>query len=174
MHTRTQYISSALISTPPDPKDPNANTMRVLTSLLPLMVGWFSLNVPSGLGLYYLSNTLLTTLQQVYLRKLGGASVSGGGLADGRGGSLPALRRVLPACNLLVDASRGSGLAHCAGTVWGSRCVCGPPCLGWGCSCSSAPFPKALERGTGCACMALAALGRSSAEQAGAAQGVHA
>lgn len=40
------------------------------------MVGWFALNVPSGLALYYLSNTLVTTAQQVYLRKLGGANVS--------------------------------------------------------------------------------------------------
>jgi hypothetical protein len=37
------------------------------------MVGWFSLNVPSGLGLYYFSNTFFTTTQQVFLRKLGGA-----------------------------------------------------------------------------------------------------
>lgn len=36
------------------------------------MIGWFSLNLPSGLGLYYLSNTVLTTAQQIYLRKLGG------------------------------------------------------------------------------------------------------
>ena len=41
-------------------------------SLLPLMVGWFSLNVPSGLSLYYFSNTVLTSAQQVFLRKLGG------------------------------------------------------------------------------------------------------
>jgi len=40
------------------------------------MVGWFALNVPSGLALYYLSNTLVTMGQQVYLRKLGGATVS--------------------------------------------------------------------------------------------------
>ena len=45
--------------------------------LLPLMVGWFALNLPSGLGLYYLSNTVLTTGQQVFLRKLGGAVQSG-------------------------------------------------------------------------------------------------
>ncbi len=40
------------------------------------MVGWFSLNVPSGLGLYYLSNTFITTAQQVWLRKLGGADIA--------------------------------------------------------------------------------------------------
>lgn len=48
---------------------------QVLIKALPLMIGWFSLNVPSGLGLYYLSNTLLTTGQQVFLRKFSGAAL---------------------------------------------------------------------------------------------------
>jgi YidC/Oxa1 family membrane protein insertase len=39
------------------------------------MVGWFALNVPSGLGLYYFSNTVLTSSIQIWLRKLGGANV---------------------------------------------------------------------------------------------------
>jgi YidC/Oxa1 family membrane protein insertase len=29
------------------------------------MIGWFSLNVPSGLTLYWFTNNLLTTAQQV-------------------------------------------------------------------------------------------------------------
>lgn len=45
----------------------------MIVKFLPLMIGWFALNLPSGLGLYYLSNTVLTTAQQIYLRKLGGA-----------------------------------------------------------------------------------------------------
>jgi YidC/Oxa1 family membrane protein insertase len=40
------------------------------------MVGWFALNVPSGLSLYYFSNTVLTGATQVFLRKLGGAHVA--------------------------------------------------------------------------------------------------
>lgn len=39
------------------------------------MVGWFSLNVPAGLGLYYFSNTVFTSATQIFLRKLGGANV---------------------------------------------------------------------------------------------------
>eukprot|EP00879_Flechtneria_rotunda_P004494 GHRR01004748.1.p1 GENE.GHRR01004748.1~~GHRR01004748.1.p1 ORF type:complete len:430 (+),score=134.04 GHRR01004748.1:669-1958(+) len=70
-----QYISSSVISPPIDPNAENANTQRALYAFLPLMVGWFALNVPSGLGLYYLSNTVITTLIQVWLRKLGGADV---------------------------------------------------------------------------------------------------
>lgn len=46
---------------------------QILIKALPLMVGWFALNVPSGLGLYYLSNTVLSTSQQIFLRKFSGA-----------------------------------------------------------------------------------------------------
>jgi 60Kd inner membrane protein len=49
--------------------------LQAVLKLLPLMIGWFALNLPSGLGLYYLSNTVLTTGQQVFLRKYSGASL---------------------------------------------------------------------------------------------------
>lgn len=68
-----QYISSAIISPPIDPNSDNAKVQKAIYYALPLMVGWFSLNVPSGLSLYYFSNTVLTSAQQIFLRKLGGA-----------------------------------------------------------------------------------------------------
>lgn len=67
-----QWISSAIISPPVDPNSDNANTQRIIVTLLPLMVGWFALSLPSGLSLYYFSNTVLTSTQQIFLRKLGG------------------------------------------------------------------------------------------------------
>ncbi len=70
-----QYISTAIVSPPINDDDKNANTTKALYVFLPLMVGWFSLNVPSGLGLYYFSNTVLTSLIQIWLKKLGGADV---------------------------------------------------------------------------------------------------
>uniref|UniRef100_A0A7S3YQV7 Membrane insertase YidC/Oxa/ALB C-terminal domain-containing protein n=1 Tax=Lotharella globosa TaxID=91324 RepID=A0A7S3YQV7_9EUKA len=45
---------------------------KVLQYVLPLVVGYFTLNVPSGLALYYLSNTLISSAQQSYLRQYGG------------------------------------------------------------------------------------------------------
>ena len=39
---------------------------------MPFMVGWFALNLPAGLGLYYFSNTMITSSIQIWLRKLGG------------------------------------------------------------------------------------------------------
>lgn len=68
-----QYVSSAIIAPPVDPNADNANVQKALFLGLPLMVGWFALNVPSGLSLYYFSNTVFTSAQQIFLRKLGGA-----------------------------------------------------------------------------------------------------
>ena len=47
-----------------------------MCSGLPLMIGWFSLNLPAGLSLYYFSNTVFTSGQQIFLRKLGGAKLA--------------------------------------------------------------------------------------------------
>ena len=70
-----QYLLSALISPPKDPEAEENETLQTITKLLPLMLGWFSLNVPAGLTLYYFSNVSLVSAQQIYLRKLGGAKV---------------------------------------------------------------------------------------------------
>lgn len=37
------------------------------------MIGYFSLSVPSGLSIYWFTNNILSTAQQLWLRKLGGA-----------------------------------------------------------------------------------------------------
>ena len=71
-----QFLSSAIISPPVDPNDDGAKTTKLLVSFLPLMIGWFALNVPSGLSLYYFSNTVVTSAQQIWLRKLGGARIT--------------------------------------------------------------------------------------------------
>lgn len=71
-----QYASSAIISPPIDPNSENANVQKALYFGLPLMIGWFSLNLPSGLSLYYFTNTVFTSAQQIFLRKLGGAQLA--------------------------------------------------------------------------------------------------
>ena len=45
---------------------------KALLIIVPFMVGWFALNLPAGLGLYYFSNTMITSGIQIWLRKLGG------------------------------------------------------------------------------------------------------
>jgi YidC/Oxa1 family membrane protein insertase len=73
-----QYVLTALITPPKDPladpKDEN-QSLQIITKFLPLFLGWFALNVPAGLTLYYFSNISLVSAQQIYLRKLGGATV---------------------------------------------------------------------------------------------------
>jgi len=71
-----QYWSASVLQ-PPESPDENeqAKTMKVVVKFLPLMIGWFSLNLPSGLSLYYFTNIVLTAAQQIFLRKLGGAAV---------------------------------------------------------------------------------------------------
>ena len=71
-----QYVSSAIITPPIDPNSENANVQKGLYLGLPLMIFWFSLNLPSGLSLYYFTNTVLTSAQQIWLRKLGGAQLA--------------------------------------------------------------------------------------------------
>ena len=71
-----QYISSAIIAPPVDPNNENANVQKGILLALPLMIGWFALNVPAGLSLYYFSNTVFTSAQQIFLRKLGGAKTA--------------------------------------------------------------------------------------------------
>ncbi|XP_057776843.1 ALBINO3-like protein 1, chloroplastic isoform X2 [Salvia miltiorrhiza] len=68
----SQYISVQIMQ-PPQSNDPNVKSSQAITKLLPLMIGYFALSVPSGLSLYWLTNNILSTGQQVWLRKLGGA-----------------------------------------------------------------------------------------------------
>lgn len=67
----SQYVSMQMMQTPQS-DDPSQKNTQVILKFLPLMIGYFSLSVPSGLSLYWLTNNILSTGQQVWLRKLGG------------------------------------------------------------------------------------------------------
>ncbi|RDX67503.1 ALBINO3-like protein 1, chloroplastic, partial [Mucuna pruriens] len=68
----SQYISVQIMQSS-QANDPNMKSSQALTKFLPLMIGYFALSVPSGLSLYWLTNNILSTAQQVWLQKLGGA-----------------------------------------------------------------------------------------------------
>ncbi|XP_043687091.1 inner membrane protein PPF-1, chloroplastic-like isoform X3 [Telopea speciosissima] len=53
--------------------DPSQKNTLLILKFLPLMIGYFSLSVPSGLSIYWFTNNVLSTAQQVWLRNLGGA-----------------------------------------------------------------------------------------------------
>lgn len=64
----SQFISTEILQLgQPEPEEEQKTTLLVL-KFLPLMLGWFALNVPAGLGVYWLSNTVLTSAVQVYTR----------------------------------------------------------------------------------------------------------
>ncbi|KAL3530730.1 hypothetical protein ACH5RR_010052 [Cinchona calisaya] len=68
----SQYVSMEIMK-PPQTDDPAQKNTLLVFKFLPLMIGYFSLSVPSGLTIYWFINNVLTTAQQVWLRKLGGA-----------------------------------------------------------------------------------------------------
>ena len=68
----SQYASQKILS-PEQPKtegeNPAADQTQAILKFLPLMIGWFSLNVPSGLTLYWFTNNIITVATTVVLRK---------------------------------------------------------------------------------------------------------
>ncbi|KAH7296585.1 hypothetical protein KP509_26G029600 [Ceratopteris richardii] len=77
----SQYVSMQLMQTPQS-NDPSQKNTQAILKFLPLMIGYFSLSVPSGLSLYWLTNNILSTGQQLLLRRgnnsKGPTSVDGG------------------------------------------------------------------------------------------------
>uniref|UniRef100_A0A0D9W1B0 Membrane insertase YidC/Oxa/ALB C-terminal domain-containing protein n=1 Tax=Leersia perrieri TaxID=77586 RepID=A0A0D9W1B0_9ORYZ len=68
----SQYVSSQVMQ-PQQNNDPSQQGAQAVVKFLPLLIGYFALSVPSGLSLYWLTNNILSTAQQVWLQKLGGA-----------------------------------------------------------------------------------------------------
>ncbi|CAL9134926.1 unnamed protein product [Musa textilis] len=71
------------IMKPPQTDDPASKNSLLVFKFLPVMIGYFSLSVPSGLSIYWFTNNILSTAQQIWLRKLGGAKPAVSGDAGG-------------------------------------------------------------------------------------------
>lgn len=65
----SQSLSTKVLSPAQQSTDPSQQQTQAILKFLPLMIGYFSLNVPSGLTLYWLTNNFVTTAQQLYLRR---------------------------------------------------------------------------------------------------------
>jgi len=48
----------------------NSASVGLVLRALPFMLGWFAMNAPAGLGLYWIFNNILTTTQTVTIKKL--------------------------------------------------------------------------------------------------------
>ena len=66
----SQYVSQQIISPQPKTDDPAQQQSQAILKFLPLMIGFFSLNVPAGLTLYWFANNIITTAQTLILRKI--------------------------------------------------------------------------------------------------------
>jgi hypothetical protein len=62
----SQYLSQALIT--PKNQDPSQQQANTILKVLPLMIGWFSLNVPAALGIYWVANNIITTAITMQIR----------------------------------------------------------------------------------------------------------
>jgi YidC/Oxa1 family membrane protein insertase len=146
-----QYVSSAIITPPIDPNAENANVQKGLYLGLPLMIFWFSLNLPSGLSLYYFTNTVLTSAQQIWLRKLGGArlaeydlgevglgqarrsgvvaSSSDGEAADGLLAEAPALESSMDGADRVGSGDAVDAMGAVAGVDGGAQAASAPVAL---------------------------------------------
>ncbi|KAJ8548328.1 hypothetical protein K7X08_030797 [Anisodus acutangulus] len=78
----SQYVSIQIMQPSQQSDDPSVKNSQAITKFLPLMLGYFSLSVPSGLSLYWFTNNILSTAQQVWLQKFGGAKLPSLKLSD--------------------------------------------------------------------------------------------
>lgn len=65
----SQSASQKIMQPEQTATDPSQQQTQAILKFLPLMIGFFSLNVPAGLTLYWFANNILSTAQTVYLRK---------------------------------------------------------------------------------------------------------
>ena len=62
----SQFVSMNLMQ--PKSDDPQQQQANVILKVLPFMIGWFALNVPAALGVYWVVNNIVTTASTLYVR----------------------------------------------------------------------------------------------------------
>jgi YidC/Oxa1 family membrane protein insertase len=63
----SQFVSMELMQPKPVEGQPAPQNNLVL-KVLPLMIGWFALNVPAALSVYWVTNNIITTATSVFIR----------------------------------------------------------------------------------------------------------
>jgi YidC/Oxa1 family membrane protein insertase len=62
----SQYVSMELMQ--PKTDDPAQQSSNAILKVLPIMIGWFALNVPAALSVYWVVNNIVTTATSVIVR----------------------------------------------------------------------------------------------------------
>ncbi len=67
----TQYISTKMISTnnTMDATNPMAQSLKTMNVIMPFMSAFFCLTLPAGIGLYWISSSVFTIVQQFFVNK---------------------------------------------------------------------------------------------------------
>lgn len=105
----SQTLSQKLLQ-PPTPKDQDeaAAASQQIIQYLPFMVGFFALNVPSGLAVYWIANNIITTALSVLVKQKVAEEMSASGLAlSTPTASVPITPPAMPAgtaSNTILDA----------------------------------------------------------------------
>lgn len=62
----SQFVSMELMQ--PKTDDPSQQQTNVILKVLPVMIGWFALNVPAALSVYWVVNNIVTTGTSLFIR----------------------------------------------------------------------------------------------------------
>lgn len=81
----TQFYSQKLMA--PTTQDPQQQQANNFLKFMPLLIGWFSLNVPSGLGIYWVTNNVLSTAQTAFIKSRFPDVTSSSGAKDSDAGA---------------------------------------------------------------------------------------
>jgi YidC/Oxa1 family membrane protein insertase len=64
----SQYASVALMQPKTAGDDPQQQQSNAILKVLPLMIGWFALSVPSALSVYWATNNIVTTATSLWIK----------------------------------------------------------------------------------------------------------
>ena len=107
----------------PPATDENAASNNAVLKFLPLLVGFFSLNVPAGLTIYWFCNNLVTTASTLYIKSTvsaaGPVTMGGGAIAvDPPKKKKKKAKKAKPAFDdLLVEAPKADAVVDVAAVV---------------------------------------------------------
>ncbi|WP_317855062.1 YidC/Oxa1 family membrane protein insertase [Chakrabartyella piscis] len=62
-------LTMSMSSANQDPNNPAASMTKTMTYMMPLMMGFFTISMPAGLGLYWSMGNIIGVVQQVFLKK---------------------------------------------------------------------------------------------------------
>jgi len=107
-----QSISQKLLQPPPNPNlDESAAASQAIIKYLPILFGFFALNVPSGLGVYWVTNTLFSTAATLIIKNQVNAEMAAAGLSV-PAPAAPVEKPAASSFSSMVDVAGGVGDAE--------------------------------------------------------------